>query len=232
MQRILDLEIFAGEIRFQRKTTMAASLWHSVRALTQSAARETFTQQSNFSSRFFSSQACRLNESSPIGATTTTAAELVTGETDQAAEQEFTRQNPIVSQLVNTIMRDGKKARAQRLVSDALADIRVKTNTDPLLVLTEAIESASPMLKLTSAKKGSKVIHVPTALRERQSRRKAIVWILEGASKRPEKTFEARLSGELLSVINGTSSALTKKNSLHKLALANRANAQVTYNTR
>ena len=228
---VLGLEIFAGEIRFQRKTTMAASLWNSVRALTRSAAQETFTQQSAFSSRFFSSQACRLSEVSPMEATTA-AAELAAGETDQAAEQEFTRQNPIVSQLVNTIMRDGKKARAQRLVSDALADIRVKTNTDPLLVLTEAIESASPMLKLTSAKKGSKVIHVPTALRERQSRRKAIVWILEGASKRPEKTFEARLSGELLSVINGTSSALTKKNSLHKLALANRANAQVSYNMR
>lgn len=206
-------------------------MWNSVRALTRSAAQETFTQQSAISSRFFSSQACRLSEVSPIEATTA-AAELAAGETDQAAEQEFTRQNPIVSQLVNTIMRDGKKARAQRLVSDALADIRLKTNTDPLLVLTEAIESASPMLKLTSAKKGSKVIHVPTALRERQSRRKAIVWILEGASKRPEKTFEARLSGELLSVINGASSALTKKNSLHKLALANRANAQVSYNTR
>ncbi|KAI8580932.1 hypothetical protein K450DRAFT_235310 [Umbelopsis ramanniana AG] len=208
---------------------MAASMWNSVRALTRSAAQNTFTHPSALPSRFFSSQACRLSEVSPIEAA---AAELAAGELDQAAEQEFTRQNPIVSQLVNTIMRDGKKARAQRLVSDALADIRVKTNTDPLLVLTEAIESASPMLKLTSAKKGSKVVHVPTALRERQRRRKAIVWILEGAAKRPEKTFEARLSGELLSVINGASSALTKKNSLHKMALANRANAQVSYNMR
>jgi small subunit ribosomal protein S7 len=225
----LGLEIFVGEIDSKRKTTMAALLWNNVRALTRSAAQETFTQQAALSSRFFSSQACRLSEVSPIEAATT---ELAAGETDQAAEQEFARQNPIVSQLVNTIMRDGKKARAQRLVSDALADIRVKTNTDPLLVLTEAIESASPMLKLTSAKKGSKVVHVPTALRERQRRRKAIVWILEGAAKRPEKTFEARLSGELLSVINGASSALTKKNSLHKMALANRANAQVSYNMR
>jgi small subunit ribosomal protein S7 len=227
------MEIFTGECRnrFKRKTTMAASLWNSVRALTRSAAQDTFTSQSALSSRFFSSQACRLSEVSPIEATGI-AAELAADEIDQAAEQDFTRQNPIVSQLVNTIMRDGKKARAQRLVSDALADIRVKTNTDPLLVLTEAIESASPMLKLTSAKKGSKVVHVPTALRERQRRRKAIVWILEGASKRPEKTFETRLSGELLSVINGASSALTKKNSLHKMALANRANAQVSYNMR
>ncbi|CAO3678517.1 unnamed protein product [Umbelopsis vinacea] len=171
-----------------------------------------------------------ISEVAPVDPVSITTASPESDLAEGEEQQEYVRQNPIVSQLVNTIMRDGKKARAQRLVSDALQDIRLKTNTDPLVVLTEAIESASPMLKLTSAKKGSKVIHVPTALRERQRRRKAIVWILEGAEKRPEKTFEARLSGEILAVINGASSALTKKNSLHKLALANRANAQVSYN--
>jgi small subunit ribosomal protein S7 len=210
---------------------MAAQIWNGVRAMARSAVQDSFAQRSALSSQLFSSQSSRFSEVSPIESVSN-ATELAAAETSQAAEQEFIRQNPIVSQLVNTVMRDGKKARAQRLVADALADIRLKTNTDPLLVLTEAIESTSPMLKLTSAKKGSKVIHVPTALRERQRRRKAIVWILEGAAKRPEKTFEARLSGELLAVINGVSSALTKKNSLHKLALANRANAQVSYNTR
>jgi small subunit ribosomal protein S7 len=211
--------------------TMATQIWSGVRTAARLAAQDTFSYRSaTFSSRLFSTQSSRFSEVAPVDPVSITTASPESDLTEGEEQQEYVRQNPIVSQLVNTIMRDGKKARAQRLVSDALQDIRLKTNTDPLVVLTEAIESASPMLKLTSAKKGSKVIHVPTALRERQRRRKAIVWILEGAEKRPEKTFEARLSGEILAVINGASSALTKKNSLHKLALANRANAQVSYN--
>ncbi|KAF7731400.1 hypothetical protein EC973_000208 [Apophysomyces ossiformis] len=137
----------------------------------------------------------------------------------------------LVSQLVNTIMRDGKKARAQRLVSDSMKHLEKKTAAEPYSVLSEAIEAASPLLKLTSTKKGSKVVHVPTALRERQRRRRAIVWILEAAKKRNEKTFEERFAGEVYDISQGTSSVLQKKQQLHKQALANRANAQVSYNT-
>lgn len=208
---------------------MATQIWSGFRAAARLAVKDTASYRTAYNSRLFSSKATQFSEAATAESVSIDQSEAVLE--SATGESEFLRQNPIVSQLVNTIMRDGKKARAQRLVSDALQDIRLKTNTDPLVVLAEAVESASPILKLTSAKKGSKVIHVPTALRERQRRRKAIVWILEGAEKRPEKTFEARLSGEILAVINGASSALTKKNSLHKLALANRANAQVSYNT-
>ena len=147
------------------------------------------------------------------------------------ADQNFLREDPLLSQLVNTIMKDGKKARAQRLVSDALLDIRFKTNSDPYQVLSHAITEASPLIKLTSARKGSKVVQVPTPLQERQRRRRAIVWILEAAAKRNEKKFPERLSAEVLAVINGASSVLAKKQQLHKSALANRANAQVSYNS-
>ncbi|OZJ04499.1 hypothetical protein BZG36_02257 [Bifiguratus adelaidae] len=142
-------------------------------------------------------------------------------------DQTFLLQDPLMSQLVNTIMKDGKKARAQRLVSDALLDIRLKTNSDPYTVLSHAITEASPLIKLTSARKGSKVVQVPTPLQERQRRRRAIVWILEAAAKRNEKKFPERLSAEILAIINGGSSVLAKKQQLHKSALANRANAQM-----
>ncbi|KAG0169903.1 hypothetical protein DFQ28_002818 [Apophysomyces sp. BC1034] len=137
----------------------------------------------------------------------------------------------LVSQLVNTIMRDGKKARAQRLVSDSMKHLEKKAASEPYAVLSEAIETASPLLKLTSTKKGSKVAHVPTPLRERQRRRRAIVWILDAAKKRNEKTFEERFAGEVYDISQGISSVLQKKQQLHKQALANRANAQVSYNT-
>lgn len=137
----------------------------------------------------------------------------------------------LVSQIVNTLMRDGKKARAQRLVSDSMRHLQAKTQQEPYAVLAGAIEDASPLLKLTSTKKGSKVAHVPTALRERQRRRRAITWIIDASAKRNEKTFEERFAAEIYDVTQGTSSVLQKKLQLHKQALANRANAQVNYNT-
>ncbi|KAG0373515.1 hypothetical protein BGX24_011607 [Mortierella sp. AD032] len=138
--------------------------------------------------------------------------------------------NPILSQLVNTIMKDGKKARAQRFVADALLEIRSRTQSDPYHVILDALELTSPILKLTALKKGSKVLQVPTPMTERQRRRKAIVWILEASDKRKgEKKFKDRLATEFLAVVNGNSGALVKKNQLHKMALANRANASLKY---
>lgn len=138
----------------------------------------------------------------------------------------------VVSQLVNTLMRDGKKARAQRLVSDSMKLLQKKVGeSDPYNVLLEAIETASPLLKLSSTKKGSKVVHVPTALRDRQRRRRAIIWMLDASKKRGEKSFEERFAAEVFDVSEGVSSVLQKKQQVHKQALANRANAQVSYNT-
>ncbi|GJJ77229.1 small subunit ribosomal protein S7 [Entomortierella parvispora] len=140
-------------------------------------------------------------------------------------------QNPILSQLVNTIMKDGKKARAQRFVADAMLEIRKRTQSDPYHVILDALELASPILKLTAIKKGSKVLQVPTPMTERQRRRKAMVWILEASDKRKrgELEFKDRLASEFLAVVNGNSGALVKKNQQHKMALANRANASLKY---
>ncbi|KAF9114818.1 hypothetical protein BGX27_009766 [Mortierella sp. AM989] len=138
--------------------------------------------------------------------------------------------NPILKQLINTVMKDGKKARAQRFVADALLEIRSRTQTDPYQVVLDALELASPILKLTPIKKGSKVLQVPNPMTERQRRRKAIVWILEASDKRKgEKKFKDRLASEFLAVVNGNSGALAKKNQQHKMALANRANASLKY---
>ncbi|KAG0249528.1 hypothetical protein BG011_009210 [Mortierella polycephala] len=139
--------------------------------------------------------------------------------------------NPILTQFINTIMKDGKKARAEKFVADAMLEIRRRTQSDPYQVTLDAIELASPILKLTAVKKGSKVLQVPTPMTERQRRRKAIVWIVEASDKRSkaEKEFKNRLASEILAVVNGNSGALVKKSQLHKMALANRANASLKY---
>ncbi|KAF9569932.1 hypothetical protein EC968_002410 [Mortierella alpina] len=175
-----------------------------------------------------------------IAAETTPDHEDVLGDEDTSAFAEFVpvspeqarslTENPILSQLVNTIMKSGMKARSQRFVADAMLEIRSRTQSDPYQVVLDAIELASPILKLSAVKKGSKVLQVPTPMTERQRRRKAIVWILEASDKRKgERQFKDRLATEFLAVVNGNSGALVKKNQLHKAALANRANANLKY---
>ncbi|KAJ2005544.1 hypothetical protein H4R26_001892 [Coemansia thaxteri] len=138
------------------------------------------------------------------------------------------RNDPLLSQLVNMIMRDGKKMRAERFVQTALLDIRTHTNSDPYKLLADAIDMVAPLMDTRSSRMGSKVIQVPRALNLRQRRRKAIVWILETAGRRNEREFHMRLSGELQAIVNGTSSILEKKLLLHKSVLLNRSHIRTT----
>ncbi|KAI8975400.1 30S ribosomal protein S7p/S5e [Mycotypha africana] len=141
--------------------------------------------------------------------------------------------NDTINQLVNMIMRDGKKIRAQKLVSDTAKQLlkKIGEKEDPYTVLADAIETASPLVKIMNKKRHAKVIHVPKPLKDRQRHHQAIAWLLDAAKKRDETTFEQRFAAEIYEVITGTSSVLQKKQQVHKQALANRANAAVPYNT-
>ncbi|KAJ1920842.1 hypothetical protein H4219_001079 [Mycoemilia scoparia] len=145
-------------------------------------------------------------------------------------ESRVLREDPLLSQIVNTIMKDGKKSRAQRIVNEALRDIQRLTKNDPYKVLADAIEQISPLMITKSAKKGSKVIQVPKPLSLRQRRRRAILWILEACDGRNERSMSLRLSAEIQAIINGTSSTIQKKLLLHQSVLANRANIPVSRN--
>ncbi|CAG8725685.1 9541_t:CDS:1, partial [Funneliformis mosseae] len=142
-------------------------------------------------------------------------------------ETRFVREDPVISLLTNMIMRDGKKATARRFVADAMIEIRKQTHNDPYLITKSAIEKASPMVSHMSSKKGSKVTLIPRPLNERQRQHKGIKWILDASDKRSGKVFSIRLANEILAVINGSSTALQKKEQLHKLVMANRANLPV-----
>ncbi|KAJ2748741.1 hypothetical protein GGI19_005986 [Coemansia pectinata] len=145
-----------------------------------------------------------------------------------ASDRQRLRNDPLLSQLVNMIMRDGKKMRAERFVQTALLDIREHTNADPYRLLSDAVDLVTPIMDTRSARQGSKVIQVPRALNLRQRRRRAIVWILETAARRNERQVHLRLSGELQAIVNGTSTILEKKLQLHKSVLANRSNIRTT----
>ncbi|KAG5439973.1 hypothetical protein PCK2_000665 [Pneumocystis canis] len=134
--------------------------------------------------------------------------------------------NTLFNHIIGIIMKNGKRAKAQKQLEDALIYIKQKTNKDPHLFFSEAIEAVSPLMKLLSTKRGSKSIKIPVPLNEYQRRRKAIIWILEASTKRHNRIFSERLAQELIAITNKTSPVFQKKEQLHRSALINRANAQ------
>ncbi|KXN64922.1 ribosomal protein S7 [Conidiobolus coronatus NRRL 28638] len=141
------------------------------------------------------------------------------------AQRTVMKEDPVLNQFVNLVMRDGKKTKAQTIIGEAFTQIRLRTNTDPYLVFTSAIEKTRPLMHYTTQKVSSKVTIIPYPLNLKQSRRQAMKWILQYSEKRNQRSFGERLANELLSIINNNSTVLAKKNELHKLVLANRTNA-------
>ncbi|CAG8466342.1 6456_t:CDS:2 [Ambispora leptoticha] len=137
--------------------------------------------------------------------------------------------DPVITHVINMIMRDGKKERAKKLLLMAFRQIRLHTNNNPVNIIKEAIEIAAPRVRIFNKKKGSKVTPVPAPLNERQRHHRAIKWILEASDNRPEKDFGVRFGMEILAVINGVSKVLERKAQVHKMAVANRANLPIKW---
>ncbi|PWN47656.1 ribosomal protein S7 [Violaceomyces palustris] len=135
--------------------------------------------------------------------------------------------DPTLEFLVNLLMKDGKKAQSERHVSSMLRQIQTMIQSDPLPLVKRAIEEVRPLVKMQSRKQGGKTLQVPVALGERQSVRKALVWIMEASKKRNDREIHKRLAAEFLAVIDGSSNALARKEEAHRIATLNRANASV-----
>ncbi|WFD39716.1 uncharacterized protein MJAP1_002696 [Malassezia japonica] len=137
------------------------------------------------------------------------------------------RQDPLLQFIVNLLMKDGKKASAERYIADMLAHMAKLTNSDPLPLVYEAVELAKPILRMQSRKQGGKTMQVPIPLNARQSTRRAIVWIIEASRRRADRAISRRLAVEMLAVLEGNSSVLSRKDEAHKIGTVNRANASV-----
>ncbi|CCD24354.1 mitochondrial 37S ribosomal protein uS7m NDAI_0D00400 [Naumovozyma dairenensis CBS 421] len=132
--------------------------------------------------------------------------------------------DPIVKHVTNMIMRDGKRAKAERIISKALYLVHRQLKVDPIQVLKENLENLSPlMITKTFKTKVAKAAMIPVTLNERQRHRIAWKWIVEGANSRVSKDFSVRLGEELVAVYKGQSSAFDKRDQIHKTSIAHRA---------
>lgn len=140
-------------------------------------------------------------------------------------------QDPLLEFLTNLMMKDGKKETARKHVSLVLTTLRLRSASDPVALVKEAVDIASPSVKMAQFKKGgAKGVAVPLALNMRQKQKKAIDWILDASDKRQNpaaggsKKFGERVAYEMEAVLNGTSDVLKKKEQLHNSATVSRAN--------
>jgi len=129
----------------------------------------------------------------------------------------------LVTQVVNTVMLDGKKSTAERIVYDALAIIGEKTGKDPIEQLEAALKALTPALEVRSRRVGGATYQVPVEVRPRRATTLAIRWLIGYSRQRREKTMSERLSGELLDASNGIGASIKRKDDLQKMAESNKA---------
>jgi len=130
----------------------------------------------------------------------------------------------LVSQFINTLMRKGKKSKAEAIVYGALDLMREKAGTDDVhKVFTDALNNVKPLLAVKSRRVGGSTYQVPVEVRPDRRTSLAMRWIVQFAKKRAEKTMKERLCGELLDSYNNQGSSVKKKEDTHKMAEANKA---------
>lgn len=130
--------------------------------------------------------------------------------------------DPMLSYFTNLIMKDGKRHQAARQVAETLNNIHIITRSPPLPILREAVERASPEVKVVSQRRRHKNVMTPRPLTAKQRTGQAIRWIIQFSEGRQEYKFEQRLAKEIVAIVNNSSDVLKKKDEVHKLTLANR----------
>ena len=132
-------------------------------------------------------------------------------------------QNPLVTQLINKVLLDGKKTVAERTVYEALESISQKTANDPVITLKKAVDNVRPMLEVKSRRVGGASYQVPIEVGQSRRTSLAIRWILQNARGRAEKGMPEKLANELNDAANMRGGAIKKKDDVHRMAEANKA---------
>ena len=129
----------------------------------------------------------------------------------------------LVTKLVNSIMLDGKKGVAQKVVYGAFDIVKEKTGNEPLEVFTQAMENIMPSLEIKARRVGGANYQVPMEVRPARRQTLGLRWLTAYSRTRSERTMADRLAGELMDAANNTGAAVKKREEVHKQAEANKA---------
>ena len=131
--------------------------------------------------------------------------------------------NRLVTQLINKVLLDGKKATAERIVYGAFDIVAAKSEGDPLAVFKKAMDNVKPTLEVKPKRVGGATYQVPMEVNSRRATTLAIRWLVTFSRARKEKTMAERLANEIMDAANGVGASVKRREDLYKMAEANRA---------
>ncbi|HIT11973.1 MAG TPA: 30S ribosomal protein S7 [Candidatus Pelethosoma merdigallinarum] len=129
----------------------------------------------------------------------------------------------LVTKLVNTIMLDGKKGKAQTIVYNAFDMIKEKTGREPMEVFEEAMANIKPALEVKSRRVGGANYQVPVEVKADRSQALGLRWLVNYSRLRGGHTMAENLANEIMDASQGTGGAVKKREDTHRMAEANKA---------
>ena len=135
----------------------------------------------------------------------------------------------VVAKLINSIMLDGKKGVAQKIVYDAFETIKAKTGEEPMEVFNKAMNNIMPQVEVKARRIGGANYQVPIEVRPERRQTLGLRWLTKYTRARGDRTMSDRLANELMDAANGLGGSVKKKDDTHKMAEANRAFAHYRF---
>ena len=129
----------------------------------------------------------------------------------------------VIPKLINSIMYDGKKIVAEKIVYDAIEKIKSKTKEEPINVFNEAINNIKPTVEVRSRRVGGATYQVPVEVKTKRAQALAIRWLVEASRKRKDKHMSDKIFNELYDAYEKKGSAVKKREDVHKMAESNKA---------
>jgi len=129
----------------------------------------------------------------------------------------------IIPKLINSIMYDGKKTVAEKIVYEAIDKIKSKSKEEPITVFNEAINNIRPTVEVRSRRVGGATYQVPVEVRPKRSQALALRWLIDASRKRKNKNMSDKIFNEIYDAYQNRGSAIKKKEDTHKMAESNKA---------
>ncbi|WP_138420182.1 30S ribosomal protein S7 [Aquibacillus sediminis] len=129
----------------------------------------------------------------------------------------------LVTRLINQIMMDGKRGKAQKILYKAFDLVQERSGQDPMEVFEQAMKNVMPVLEVRARRVGGSNYQVPVEVRPERRQALGLRYIVNYSRLRGEKTMEERLANEILDASNNTGASVKKREDMHKMAEANKA---------
>ena len=129
----------------------------------------------------------------------------------------------LILKLMNSVMYDGKKTIAEKIVYDALNKLQSKAKEEPIKIFDTAINNIKPTIEVRSRRVGGATYQVPVEVKQKRSKTLAIRWLVNASKKRKDKNMSDKICYELYDAYQGKGSAIKKKEDMHRMAESNKA---------